>query len=526
MNLFKRKITCNLIFVLCVLGMKGQFFGWRSDSSFHSNLLRSWVDSNSRVVSVENYQGLPRRISGSKILVYSPQKVLLDSVILPKYFVPSKSEPLKIGNKFLWSGSRTKVFDSQPYLCILEMDSLYNVLSEKQICDLPPSWNERYRDMPTDIVKIHNYYFVGWRNNDDSLGKITTYKLNSSLSKIDSISFNTYYEIITDTKLTTDGSDLLYQGSRLPPCSQTGTNGIYTGFGSSIIKMDTGFNVLNCIELRKKYSNFTLFNQLQTIDPFYYYSNSLPISKTRLLFVGTNDLVIPGKKQTDIPFFNHMIVHLFFNQNLQPIETKYIYDTTHFVSYFWGANYLAHENNRIASVYLKSKNLLSYYELVPNHLVVNVMDTLGNNIWQQSFYDGYFYKPSSVIFTKDGGLLVAGFRHDTINTNDFKLFRENFLIKLGKKGEVQWTAINENGRLHDFEMRLYPNPTSDSFIIDYPFQQNLSFILYDPLGRIVVNKSELTSGSTIDVRHLPDGIYYYSVQNKNQNKTGKIIVTH
>lgn len=521
-----RKLIPCILLALSVPCMKAQFFAWRNDSSSYHTLLSSKVDTNLRVVSLENYQGQARRTKGSKILIYSTQKVLIDSVVLPPFFVPSKSEPLKVGNKYYWSGSRTKTFDSQPYLCVLELDSLFNALSEKRLCDLPSSWNERYRDMPTDIVKLFNYYYVGWRNNDDSLGKITTYKLNGSLSKVDSSSFNTYYETITDTKLMSDSVSLIYLGSRLPPCTPTPTNNMYIGIGVTLLKMDTNFTVLNCKEIRKGYTNFNLFNQLQTIDPFWYYSNSLIISRTRILFAGTNHLTIPGKKPTDIPFFNHMVVHLFFNQNLQPIETKYIYDTTQYVSYYWGANYLAHQNNQIASVFLKSRNLLSFYELVPNHLVINMMDTLGNPIWQKSFYDGYFYKPSSVVFTKDGGLLVAGFRHDTVNTFSFKLFHENFLIKLGKNGDVQWTAINENGHLRDFEVRLFPNPSSDVLTIDYPFQNNLTLMLFDNLGRVVVHRTNLPTGSTIDVRQLPSGIYYYTVESKSKVNSGKIIVQH
>lgn len=70
---------------------------------------------------------------------------------------------------------------------------------------------------------------------------------------------------------------------------------------------------------------------------------------------------------------------------------------------------------------------------------------------------------------------------------------------------------------------VLPNPSSAFFIVQHPTNTNLT--LYNTLGRIVFKSVSKLKETKIDVAHLPDGIYYLSVQTSEQKaETIKVLI--
>lgn len=90
------------------------------------------------------------------------------------------------------------------------------------------------------------------------------------------------------------------------------------------------------------------------------------------------------------------------------------------------------------------------------------------------------------------------------------------------------TGIRED-RLHtDAGLNLYPNPASDYCSISGPLNKEaLSVIIYDQTGRKVKELGQTTATTPIDVRSLPDGLYYLKLIYKNEvTDHQKLIIQH
>ncbi len=74
-------------------------------------------------------------------------------------------------------------------------------------------------------------------------------------------------------------------------------------------------------------------------------------------------------------------------------------------------------------------------------------------------------------------------------------------------------------------IKIYPNPTKDNLIIEFNNEfNNAEFILYDILGKELINKTINGTKVRVDLGSINSGIYFYSIRGCNfEALTGKII---
>ena len=77
------------------------------------------------------------------------------------------------------------------------------------------------------------------------------------------------------------------------------------------------------------------------------------------------------------------------------------------------------------------------------------------------------------------------------------------------------------------DILVYPNPAGDYFNVLFTDQvNNAGIVLYDVAGREALKQSLQAKVSTVDVLNLPEGLYLYSILDKEGEviKTGKIVI--
>jgi hypothetical protein len=71
---------------------------------------------------------------------------------------------------------------------------------------------------------------------------------------------------------------------------------------------------------------------------------------------------------------------------------------------------------------------------------------------------------------------------------------------------------------------VYPNPTSDSISVTLPNESDVKMLaIYNLLGQKVLEKNISTQSSTISLKSLKSGIYFYKIESNDFSKSGKII---
>lgn len=72
--------------------------------------------------------------------------------------------------------------------------------------------------------------------------------------------------------------------------------------------------------------------------------------------------------------------------------------------------------------------------------------------------------------------------------------------------------------------KIAPNPTFNSFSVRFEnrFSQ-VNFSLYNNLGQLVLEKSNLQSDENLNIENLNSGIYFYEIASANATQTGKVI---
>lgn len=73
--------------------------------------------------------------------------------------------------------------------------------------------------------------------------------------------------------------------------------------------------------------------------------------------------------------------------------------------------------------------------------------------------------------------------------------------------------------------RIYPNPTKGMLRIDFPSltDQDATIKVYDPSGRLIVQKSAISSGNEVDLSAYPSGFYIMIIHIGQEKKEWKII---
>ncbi|HEX7414637.1 MAG TPA: T9SS type A sorting domain-containing protein, partial [Bacteroidia bacterium] len=91
---------------------------------------------------------------------------------------------------------------------------------------------------------------------------------------------------------------------------------------------------------------------------------------------------------------------------------------------------------------------------------------------------------------------------------------------------AKWVCSNKTG-IEQFansnEATIYPNPTSNQFIIEATTTNKLTLYLYDVNGRLVLTKS-VSGKATIDVSSLNEGVYTVSIISNEGVVNKKLVI--
>ena len=84
------------------------------------------------------------------------------------------------------------------------------------------------------------------------------------------------------------------------------------------------------------------------------------------------------------------------------------------------------------------------------------------------------------------------------------------------------SGINDEGKVKEFEISVYPNPTDGMLNIFSPEAKVLGFALYDVLGKVVLQTESTEGIEQVDMQGLSSGIYILKISTDRGEVTKKI----
>jgi hypothetical protein len=108
----------------------------------------------------------------------------------------------------------------------------------------------------------------------------------------------------------------------------------------------------------------------------------------------------------------------------------------------------------------------------------------------------------------------------------YKVFSVNDTYCVGKVsgiGIVKIELITANEELSDFEIKLFPNPTSDKITIQNDNFKNTTLQITDNLGKQILQQNIHNSEIILDFSNYPRGQYFLQIERDNKKVVYKII---
>jgi hypothetical protein len=93
--------------------------------------------------------------------------------------------------------------------------------------------------------------------------------------------------------------------------------------------------------------------------------------------------------------------------------------------------------------------------------------------------------------------------------------------------QTNWNFLGVEDHAPSYEAIIFPNPTEDVLNIKTSMFENVTYTLYDGLGKLVMQDKLSSEQTPIQVSQLAPGSYSLILNNETQNlKTFKLIKTH
>ena len=93
--------------------------------------------------------------------------------------------------------------------------------------------------------------------------------------------------------------------------------------------------------------------------------------------------------------------------------------------------------------------------------------------------------------------------------------------------QTNWNFLGVVDFAPDFEVTIFPNPTSDVLNIKSTIYQDISYSLYDAQGKLVLKNVLSETVTQIQVNQLAPGAYSLSINDKKEQlKNFKLIKSH
>lgn len=153
-------------------------------------------------------------------------------------------------------------------------------------------------------------------------------------------------------------------------------------------------------------------------------------------------------------------------------------------------------------------------------LTILKYDTSAQLVWRKEIeIPKTFFELGTITATSDGGILVGVARIDsTPNPN----VRNLFVVKLDSAGRHSVSVPELDAHP---QVTVYPNPVVDQFTLHYSQGQYENLLLYNQNGQLVYRQplDASTNLHTVNIGHLPCGMYFYTLQGKGKPVRGKVV---
>ena len=126
--------------------------------------------------------------------------------------------------------------------------------------------------------------------------------------------------------------------------------------------------------------------------------------------------------------------------------------------------------------------------------------------------DSYTDSSASIDFTIGE---VVTFTGSTIENNITQGFHQ-----------TNWSFVSVQDHVQDYQAIIYPNPTEDFLNIQTSLYQDVNYLLYDEMGKLILQGNLSSEKTSLDVSKIATGRYSLTLINsKEALKTFNIIKT-
>ena len=126
--------------------------------------------------------------------------------------------------------------------------------------------------------------------------------------------------------------------------------------------------------------------------------------------------------------------------------------------------------------------------------------------------DSYTDSSASIDFTIGE---VVTFTGSTIENNITQGFHQ-----------TNWNFVSVQDHVQDYQAIIYPNPTEDFLNIQTSLYQDVNYLLYDEMGKLILQGNLSSEKTSLDVSKIATGRYSLTLINsKEALKTFNIIKT-
>ncbi|MFT6921017.1 MAG: hypothetical protein ACJA1C_000011 [Crocinitomicaceae bacterium] len=121
--------------------------------------------------------------------------------------------------------------------------------------------------------------------------------------------------------------------------------------------------------------------------------------------------------------------------------------------------------------------------------------------------------------------------HTQVEVSDFTI--GEVIINTGTNGtnditqgfhQTNWNFVGQEDHSPNFEVTIFPNPTSEVLNIKTTAFEHVTYMLYDAQGKLILQDKLFTEQTPIQVIDLAPGVYTLTLKSETQNlKTFKLI---
>jgi hypothetical protein len=516
-----KKIYLFCILLIMVSKGRAQFFALEFDSvNPYVTALPYPMDNNYRVVSYDyRFPAVP--LYRTRIKVYDSTLQYVKTINLLKGItLVNDYPPLLYNKRLLWPANYNDTIEhARNSLVVLELDTNYNFVSLHYLS------THTSIAKPTGIVGYSTGFVVGEYFNGSTVSSsgysTKVFKLDLTLQKRDSVLF--LDELRLKTHMSKDNKIVGASDNLSSIC--TSTNQV-----TQKIVLDSNLTIIDCLDITTSSIYFCYDAAGNVIQRYGVIMNRkgiiFPISNTKTYVQGEIDNYSCPASSTEKAIISSIYAG---NSRVNSIYNSTWQKNTNFPVYlaadcdYYGSNIIRVGVIGLNHNYTVDKILYKpYYAKLKTKMLVTKLDTSGNEIWSKQFGGEMNYFARSVVFTKDGGCVVAGTRYDS-SANFSNGSFQNFLMRLDVNGEEITVNISENGISMKGKARCYPNPANNNIYFEVPFKENMSIEINNSNGELVLQKQNYTNLSPVDIGELGKGLYVYKIKTDSGIYTGKFI---